>query len=153
MENDVKKEDKGNISIEMITDEYILKRKMLAEVDFVYILPEQMMAVFSGIVYHDERSNENHSDHEGGNCGGHDESESGDDHGENGGPPSREGDRIAMLVQDLGTPGTNGDYMGWKWMHKNNENDFFQDFNGENLNVEMFCEKTIVGGNINVLIK
>lgn len=85
--------------------------------------------------------------HDDGGCSGN----SGGDHGDGGqsslggrglpGKDPRVGQIVVVKVHDLGTPGTNGDGIAWKWFAPDTEVD---------LGVEprCMCKKEIIGGNL-----
>ena len=53
----------------------------------------------------------------------------------------RLGQIIAVKVNDLGTPGINGDHITWKWFSSTSEFEITKE-------IENLCKKTIIGGNL-----
>ena len=150
-EGDLQKPAKGNIEISILNGEGSVKRKFGAEVYDVKVDALTKEAYFLARVTSDYRSDEGHSDHEdsegdhtgqggmdGNTSGGnhsdsnHSEGDDGHDssnHGDGGnsgdethGNKSRIGHTIGVKVYDGGSPGTNGDTIGWKWHGGNNPN-------------------------------
>jgi len=150
-EGDLQKPVKGNLEISILDEEDVIKRKFEAEVYDVKVDALTKEAYFLARVTSDYRSDEGHSDHEdsagnhtglGGitgntNGGNHsnsnhseeDDSHDSSDHGNGGnsddeihGSKSRIGHTIGVKVYDGGSPGTNGDKIGWKWYGENNPN-------------------------------
>lgn len=126
---------KGMVSIHMTDENGEITRQFTADVTGVLVEPELMRARFLAIVVSDIKTESDDSDHghdDGGHDeGGHDEGdhEEGDheegEHGNSGTPKgnqSRVGQILAVTVIDGGTPGNNGDEIGWKWFGVNNPN-------------------------------
>lgn len=124
---------KGNIIIDM-TDEYgTITRQFVAEVYDVLVDPDLNKANFLALVISDMKTESDDTDHEhedgghedGGHSDGNHEDGDHEDHGGNDTPKgnqSRVGQVLAVTVIDGGTPGIQGDLMGWKWFGKNNPN-------------------------------
>lgn len=149
-EGDLKKDTKGSIEIKMKNNEGIVKRTFIADVYEVKVDPLAKEARFLALVLSDIRSDEGHSDHgdteedhvgqgnaignNGGNPTNRDHSEGDDNHDDSNhaggcnsndeehGNKSRVGHTIGVKVYDGGSPGTNGDSIGWKWYGGNNPN-------------------------------
>lgn len=168
-EGDLKKEAKGNIEITMKNKEGMVKRIFFANVYEVNVDPLTNEARFLAEVISDVRSDEGDSGHEdsgeehtgqGGTNGGNhtdgdhtegDETHDDSDHGGGCGSDdsaqgnqSRVGQTLGVKVFDGGSPGTNGDTIGWKWFSANNPNTPSLD-NGA---WEEMCLKEIIAGNL-----
>ena len=172
-EGDLKKEAKGNIEITMKNKEGIVKRKFVADVYEVKVDPSTHEARFLAMVISDIRSDEGDSGHEdsgeehtgqgsmngqnGGNHtdGSHSEGDETHDDSSHGGGSnsddsahgnqSRVGQTLGVKVQDGGSPGTNGDTIGWKWYAGNNPNTPSLENHGE---WKEMCLKEIIAGNL-----
>ena len=169
-EGDLKKEAKGSVEITMKNKEGIVKRTFVADVYEVEVNSLTKEARFLAEVISDVRSDEGDSGHEdsgeehtgqgsmnGQNGGNHtdgDHSEGDDNHDDSDhgggcgsddsahGNQSRVGQTLGVKVQDGGSPGTNGDTIGWKWYAGNNPN---TPALGE---WKEMCLKDIVAGNL-----
>lgn len=126
---------KGAVLIDMTNEDGLVTRQFAASVYAVLVEPEMNKAKFLALVISDtktesDETDHDHSDgdHEDGDHedGEHEDGEHEDgDHGGNGAPKgnqSRVGQILAVTVIDGGTPGINGDLMGWKWFGNNNPN-------------------------------
>lgn len=170
-EADKKNPAKGNIIIDM-TDAYgTIKRQFVSEVYDVLVDPDLNKANILALVISDTKTESDDTDHDHGDGGhedgGHEDGghsdgnhedgdhEDGDheDHGGNDTPKgnqSRVGQVLAVTVIDGGTPGIQGDLMGWKWFGKNNPNTPSLDRPNGWANLE---NRVIIDGNLVVHIK
>jgi len=121
---------KGAVLIDMTNEDGLVTRQFAANVYAVLVEPEMNKAKFLALVISDTKTESDDTDHDHSDGdheeGDHDDGEHEDgDHGGNGAPKgnqSRVGQILAVTVVDGGTPGRNGDLMGWKWFGNNNPN-------------------------------
>jgi len=162
-EGSSKKEAKGSIELTMMNKEGVVKRTFIADVYEVKVDPLSKEARFLALVISDVRSDEGHSDHDSGDDGhtdgdhsggNHSDGDGGHDEGEGGhegsqGNQSRIGQSIGVKVYDGGSPGTNGDAIGWKWFAGNNPNTPSLE---DHAQWKDMCDKEILAGNLVVHI-
>lgn len=121
---------KGAVLIDMMNEDGLVTRQFAASVYAVLVEPELNKAKFLALVISDTKTESDDTDHDHSDGdheeGDHEDGEHEDgDHGGNGAPKgnqSRVGQILAVTVIDGGTPGINGDLMGWKWFGNNNPN-------------------------------
>lgn len=116
---------KGAVLIDMTNEDGLVTRQFAASVYAVLVEPEINKAKFLALVISDTKTESDDTDHDHSD-GYHEDGDHEDgDHGGNGAPKgnqSRVGQILAVTVIDGGTPGINGDLMGWKWFGNNNPN-------------------------------
>lgn len=124
-ETSVNNPAKGTVLIDMTDENGLITRQYVANVCAVLIEPGIHKAKFLALVISDLKTESDDTDHDHSDGGHEDGDHEEGDHGGNGAPKgnqSRVGQILAVTVIDGGTPGSNGDLMGWKWFGNNNPN-------------------------------